>query len=324
MLEEVESNLFRIEVPLPENPLRSVNSYVIRAGERNLVIDTGMEREECWSVLTSSFDRLGVRLDRTDFFVTHFHIDHMGLVASLASPRSKVYYHQPEADFVAKLNERARLRSVLSTLARQCGFPDHETEEFVGKHPAFDGTAPALPQFTILADGDPLEIGDYRFECVQTPGHTIGHMCLYEPAKKILVSGDHVLGDITPNISSWSDEYDALREYLRSLGRVGALDVELVLPGHRRIFKDLAARIGELRRHHEARLAEALSGVRGSAKTAYGVAAQMSWDFTAPWERFPVLQKWFATGEAWSHLKHLEQDGLLRSETRDGVVLFTA
>jgi glyoxylase-like metal-dependent hydrolase (beta-lactamase superfamily II) len=323
VLEEVAPNLFRIEVPLPQNPLRSVNSYVIR-GERNLVVDTGMEREECWQALTSSLDRLGVRLDRTDFFVTHFHIDHMGLVPRLASPRSKVYYHQPEADLIPTFYERPRFSAKLTALALQCGFPDDEAREFVEAHPAFEGDSPAPLQFTILADGDTLEVGNYRFECVQTPGHTIGHTCLYEPAKKILLSGDHVLGDITPNISSWSDEYDALREYLRSLDRVAALDVKLVLPGHRRVFTDLRGRIDELRSHHEARLQEALSGVRGVSRSAYGVAARMTWDFTAPWERFPLIQKWFATGEAWSHLKHLEQDGMLRSETHEGVVLFTA
>ena len=70
-----------------------------------------------------------------------------------------------------------------------------------------------------------MNVGDYRFEYVETPGHTKGHTCLYEPERKILVAGDHILLDITPNISLWNYEQDLLKEYMTSLDKVCKLDV---------------------------------------------------------------------------------------------------
>ena len=42
MVQEICSNLFCIEVPLPDSPLKSLNSYVVCAPDRSLIIDTGL------------------------------------------------------------------------------------------------------------------------------------------------------------------------------------------------------------------------------------------------------------------------------------------
>ena len=70
-------------------------------------------------------------------------------------------------------------------------------------------------------------------------------MCLYEPEKKILISGDHLLGDITPNISCYSSDGDPLGDYLASLEKVRRLDIRIVLPEHpppreKALFEQLA------------------------------------------------------------------------------------
>ncbi|GAF68517.1 unnamed protein product, partial [marine sediment metagenome] len=169
-----------------------------------------------------------------------------------------------------------------------------------------------------------INIGDYLFKCIETPGHTNGHMCLYEPSKKIFISGDHILNDITPNISLWSDEWDPLNEYLMSLDKVYDLDVKLVLPGHRSIFKDFKGRIQELKYHHQARVGEVLSALEKGGKNAFQVAPQLSWDVTyEAWELFPTLQKWFAFGETVAHLKYLEEKGKIRREMQGQKVVFS-
>jgi glyoxylase-like metal-dependent hydrolase (beta-lactamase superfamily II) len=312
MIEEVSNQLFRIEVPLPQNPLKSVNSYLVMGAERHLMIDTGMNRNECWESLQASLRKLNVATQDIDIFVTHFHADHMGLVTHLTSDQSKVYYHQPEADLLARFEEDGFLESRILEYAGRAGFPEQETQQSLMKHPAFRYTPPYYPEFDLLQEGDVLAVGDYCFECIQTPGHTIGHMCLYERQHQILVSGDHILGDITPNISSWDETLNALGDYLESLDKVARLKVALVLPGHRRIFRDLQGRVAELKQHHEKRLQEVRSLVHASGKTAYEVASGMTWDFAAPWSQFPVMQKWFATGEAATHLKFLEDEGVVR------------
>ncbi len=322
MIEELEANLFRIEVPLPQNPLKSINSYIVRGNERNLMIDTGMNRKECSDVLESSLKKLGVSMSRTDIFVTHFHADHMGLVTHLKSDKTRVYYHQPEADFVALMKKDGYLMEKIDEFARLAGFSEVEIEESLKRHPAFKYGPPHYPEFSILGEGDALDLGEFHFECVQTPGHTAGHMCLYERDKKLLVSGDHILGDITPNISAWADDVNALKDYLDSLDKVSRYDVSLVLPGHRSVFKNLRGRIEELKLHHAKRLDEVRRIVQSEAKTAYRVAAEITWDFAGPWETFPVMQKWFATGEAKTHLRFLEDEGTVTREERGNQTYF--
>ena len=100
-----------------------------------------------------------------------------------------------------------------------------------------------MPAFQPCKEGDTFSIGDYRFTCVETPGHSFGHMCLYDPGKKYLIAGDHILGDITPNIQCWFDDWDPLKTYFASLDKTYKLDVKLVLPGHRAIFSDCRRRI---------------------------------------------------------------------------------
>jgi glyoxylase-like metal-dependent hydrolase (beta-lactamase superfamily II) len=92
-------------------------------------------------------------------------------------------------------------------------------------------------KFSFLKDGDAINVGNYTFQCVETPGHTTGHMCLYESSKKILISGDHILNVTTPNISLLDYRQNLLGEYVSSLDKVYKLYVELVLPGHGDVFR---------------------------------------------------------------------------------------
>jgi hypothetical protein len=63
MIEEIVTNLYKIEIPLPESPLKSVDSYVIKSQGRNLIIDTGMNREECLNAMMAGLKELAVRIE---------------------------------------------------------------------------------------------------------------------------------------------------------------------------------------------------------------------------------------------------------------------
>ncbi|HBV99132.1 MAG: beta-lactamase [Peptococcaceae bacterium BICA1-7] len=321
MIARVLPNLYRIEVPLPGNPLKALNSYVIKGPGRNLVIDTGMNREECSSVMFSDLKELQVELEETDFFITHMHADHSGLVGTLASPASRVFCSRPDADIIVSTD------SWNGVLKGAClnGFPEGELQIALKKHPGYKYAHRGYIEFTTVRDGDSIDIGDYHFRCVETPGHTRGHMCLYDREKKIFVSGDHVLDDITPNISMFvSDEGNPLQDYLASLDKVCRLDIELVLPGHRSLIKDLRKRVEQLKQHHVERAEEILSILAKGEAHAYVVASKMSWDIDCPtWEQFPTPQKWFATGEAIAHLRYLEGEGRVKREIKNNINVFS-
>jgi glyoxylase-like metal-dependent hydrolase (beta-lactamase superfamily II) len=311
MPDEIKTNLYRIEVPLPDNPLKSINSYLVKGPDRNLVIDTGMMRPPCEKALREGLDDLGVDLAVTDFFITHLHADHMGLVGELATDTSTVYFNRPDGGMIeaGRKNPKRFIERMIDH-AKRGGFPEQEVEESLRKHPGMRYSPPQYPPLEYLDDGDVLEAGDYRFVVVHTPGHTPGHQCLYETNHKLLLSGDHVLGDITPNITVWREEDDSLGDYLESLDKVAEIDVELVLPGHRTAFADCRGRIAELKQHHRNRLDEVLSILDGGSRTVYEIASKMTWDIVVKsWDDFPVVQKWFAVSEAAAHLRHLEIRG---------------
>ncbi len=174
-----------------------------------------------------------------------------------------------------------------------------------------------------LSDHDTIAIGDYTLRVVTTPGHTPGHICLYEPDAKFFISGDHVLGDITPHIQAWGDGEDPLGEFITSLQRVDTLDIDLCLPGHRELVEDCSGRIGELIEHHHERAAEVVAILDDGPKTAYDIAGLMTWDIRArSWEDFPVMQRWFATGEAIAHIRFLEARGSVGRASENGLVLY--
>ena len=325
MTEEILPDLYKIEIPLPRSPLKALNSYLIKGEGRFLIIDTGMNREECLHAMHSNLEALGVDLKKTDFFITHLHADHLGLTSSLATETSRVYFSQKEADYtndeITKTGELWKKRDAefLSN-----GFPEDELQRAAEKHPGRRYSSKQHIDFYTLKEGDPLEIGDYSFRGIDTPGHTPGHMCLYEANKKILVAGDHILFDITPNITTWVEMDNALKTYLASLEKVYALDVNLVLPGHRRIMNNHRKRIRELQEHHQARLNEALSALEDGEKTAYQVAPLISWDISyKSWESFPAQQKWFAFGETLAHLHYLEAEGLIKGTTKEQRISFS-
>jgi glyoxylase-like metal-dependent hydrolase (beta-lactamase superfamily II) len=146
---------------------------------------------------------------------------------------------------------------------------------------------------------------------------------LYEPDKKILVAGDHILIDITPNIQCWSDDQNPLQDYLASLDKVNDMEIDLVLPGHRRLITDHKKRIAELKEQHERRLREVLSILGGDPRTAFEVASRMTWDLDCDsWEEFPRAQKWFATGEAIAHLRYLEKQGSILRKDEERMITF--
>jgi len=318
MIEEVFPSIFKIEIPIPDNPLRATNSYLVVSEDRFLIIDTGMNREECMKRMASSLKELEVDLNRTDFFVTHSHSDHIGLVSELKKDGSKLFFNSPDAEV---LQDPAHWTK-LATFAAVNGFP--EAEAAIERHPGRKYLFRGSLDFDLLREGDEIRIGEYHFKCLETPGHTRGHICLYEPRTKILFSGDHILGGITPNISRWAEGADPLGEYLDSLKKVEEYDIELVLPGHRNPLGNPEQRIKELINHHEARSMEILSILENGRQSAYQVATQMTWDIDCEfWVDFPLPQKWFATGETLSHLQHLERKGLLKREWREGKAFYS-
>jgi glyoxylase-like metal-dependent hydrolase (beta-lactamase superfamily II) len=322
----VTDRISRVVVTLPNNPLRSLNSYIVHGNDRNLLIDTGFHLDVSFKDLTEGLHALDIDMERTDIFLTHCHADHTGNAGRIASDESVIYASAVDKVLINRfVTDNAGLKKFFYDQMCLAGFPEDKAAPSLGVNPAIKNNEPVAFMMTSVDEDHIFDLGGVRLRAFYTPGHTPGHMCLSVDADGILFTGDHILFDITPNITEWIDMDDALGSYMDSLRRVRGMDVRLALPAHREggNFKD---RIDALLDHHEARLIEALNIVaREPGQTCYEIASQMKWRVRGGgWDSFPLSQLYFAVGETKSHLRHLEVRGEIKIETADGADRFTA
>jgi glyoxylase-like metal-dependent hydrolase (beta-lactamase superfamily II) len=316
-VEEIFDNIYQLRVPLPGNPLKFLNSYLIKGSPRSLLIDTGFNLPECKDALLKGMETLGLDWSEVDFFITHAHYDHAGLVQELAGKKSTIYCSGVDAEILMAFRTSDYWNQV-SLLYGNQGYPAEELEKRRKDMIDFFAEQKNDIGLTHVEEGTVLAVGGYLLTCISTPGHTPGHMCLYEPKHKFLIAGDHILADITSNITAWLNFHDSLGQYLKSLNKIDLMEIDMVLPGHRERISDCHERIAELKSHHQNRLAEALVILRQGPMTGYQVASRMHWDMPHDdWEQVPYFQKWFATGEAVAHLEHLAEQGLVQRIQQD-------
>jgi glyoxylase-like metal-dependent hydrolase (beta-lactamase superfamily II) len=320
MIEEVLPGVFRMAIPLPRSPLKATNSYLIWDRERPLVIDTAFNRPECRESFVSLLREAGQEIDSVDYFVTHLHADHLGLAASLARNSTVVYFNEPDLP-LARPDDA--YWAWMGEIYEEHGLPLAVSREAMDRHPGrIYGPDRDFP-YTILQDGDVLRKGNYTLRCVQAVGHTPGHMCLLAEEPNVLFCGDHILGDITPNITMWTGMADPLGCYLSSLDMIAGLHVSRALTGHRSIVSDCAKRIEELKQHHAWRLNEVVAVLRDGEQDAASVTPRISWDLRYErWDDVHPVQKLFATGEAIAHLQYLATRGVITSSKRGGRIRY--
>ena len=137
MTEEIRPNLFRIVVPLPDSPLKEINSYVVVSDERNLIIDTGMNRPECKEVLAAGLKEIGVDLNETDFVATHLHADHQGLISTFMTANSKAYMGELDSPTFRGTSNTWSKDGFMENYAHRSGFPADELAASMENHPGF-------------------------------------------------------------------------------------------------------------------------------------------------------------------------------------------
>ncbi|HHE41645.1 MAG TPA: MBL fold metallo-hydrolase [Dehalococcoidia bacterium] len=321
MIQEMLPGILRLEVPLPKSPLKATNSYVVLDHDRPLVIDTAFNRPECRAALEGLLVEAGVDLDRVDFFVTHLHADHLGLAPSLARNGTAIYFNEPDMPLARPSDEYWEW---MGHVYERHGLPLHDSRIAMDRHPGRIYGPERDFAYTVVRDGDVFHKAGYTLRCFQTIGHTPGHMCLLVEGHRALFCGDHILGDITPNITMWIGMDNPLGHYLWSLDATARLGLEYAFTGHRSIVTDCSARIAQLKDHHAVRCNEVLAALADGEKDAATVTPLISWDLRYErWDDVHPVQKLFATGETIAHLQYLEKLGKVKRRESEGRVLFS-
>ena len=327
MVEIVHKNpdIYKIPVFLPNNPLKILNSYVIKTPSANLVIDTGFNQPECLEALTEGLRELDIDMDKTTLFLTHLHSDHVGLTNDIATGNTRILINEIDYDYMK--NERnSDYRPWMEEKFYHEGLSWDMIELQRKVSPARAYAPKYLFRAETVKDGDTFKIGDYRFRCIWTPGHTPGHTCLYMEDYHILFAGDHILFDITPNITMWRGVEDSLGNYLESLKKIESMDIDVTLPGHRNNDMDLHERIHQIQAHHDRRIQQTLSIIQETpGLNACQIGAKMTWSMRGKnWDEFPIQQKWFAIGETISHLDYLIKRNKITRHEENGSTYYTS
>lgn len=321
-----DPDIYKIDVPLPENPLRVLNSYVIKTSGESLLIDTGFNQPECLEALEEGMRELNLDPSSLSLFLTHCHSDHIGLVNHISNENTRIYMSEKEYRYLQTFYDGGNHWKNMEKRMLSEGLSPELINRQRTVNPA-RAYAPKDP-FTILPikDQERIRFGDYQIQFIATPGHTPSHMCLYLPDKGILFSGDHILFDITPNITYWTGVEDSLGDYLDSLEKISRLDLQLVLPGHRGNTPDAYGRIRQIREHHRRRLEQTMDAISADpGLNAEQIGARLTWKMRGKsWEEFPIQQKWFALGETIAHLDYLEKRGQIhRDKNGEGIFVYT-
>ncbi len=324
---EVAPGILRLQLPIQMPGLGHVNCYAIEDEQGVAVVDPGMPGPQSWKALLDRFNRAGFALRHVHtVVVTHSHVDHFGASGKLrVDAGARVVTHDSFRTWWDPTDVDEDLDDVPE------GRPWDQPTPWGGEHPRpplrvrlrYKFLRPMMKQWFAtpspsvrLEDAQVIELGGREWVSVHTPGHTPDHLCLFDPANGVLLSGDHVLPSITPHISGIDAGPDPLTDFFASLEKVGDLDgVTLALPAHGHPFDDLAGRVKDIRRHHEERLQRLREAAASLGEASVEQLAQ----------RLFRPRSWgsMADSETYAHLEHLRLSGQADRRERDGHLVYS-
>jgi glyoxylase-like metal-dependent hydrolase (beta-lactamase superfamily II) len=317
--ERVRDGLWSVPVPIPHNPLRYTNTYLSLADDGVLVIDPGWFATETWDALLAGLAVAGAELsDVVGVVVTHMHADHHGLSARVKQETGAwIAMHPAERDALPSSMRETVESSFDHDWLKSSGVPADIAARLEFTPEAMKPFMELAQPDILLADGDFVPHGDRTLRAVWTPGHTPGHICLYDEAKDVLLTGDHVLPRISPAIGMTVGDDDPLSSYVSSLEKIGEYDSAEVLPAHEYRFRGIARRTVALIQHHQERCDEISQVLRECGdSTTWEITERLTW--SRGWENVRGIMRRSALAETGAHLQYMRKHGSV--ELVDGEV----
>jgi glyoxylase-like metal-dependent hydrolase (beta-lactamase superfamily II) len=308
--ERVLPGVFRLRLPLPWPGVPHCNAWAVAAGDGVVLFDTGMHQPGSIAHLERALAMCNLSLEHVRLVVcTHAHSDHYGQAATIVQRASCELWMHPNHEHMthwAQDPDAAIARRV--EVARQSGVPEEPLRRFLAERREVvreTGIAAVVEPDRALLPGVVIETDLGPWSVHETPGHAPSHVCLFQAQRRLLISGDHLLGRISL-FFDYGYTPDPVGEFLHSLDVVQELGARLCLPGHGRTFTDVHAHIEGNRRLVAERLQATLTALSGEQRTAFEIVP-LVYDvelsaFTAPWLLTETL----------AFLSHLEADGRVR------------
>ncbi len=251
--ERIQPGIWRLKLPCPWPGVPHGNAWALQRGAGLVLVDTGVGGPGRMRMVDIALAQAGFGVEDVELVVcTHSHSDHYGLAASICEETGCELWMHPKWDHIRPMADdpQAALDARLE-VARMSGVPLAALERYRerGGKPEDLIDAIRVPDRELVPGVD-VETDVGTWQVIETPGHAPSHVCLHQPERRLLLSGDHLLGR-TVLYFDYGHTPDPLGEYRESLDRVEPLDVDLCLPGHGKPFREPAAKIAEVRRESD-------------------------------------------------------------------------
>jgi glyoxylase-like metal-dependent hydrolase (beta-lactamase superfamily II) len=305
--DKVLPGVWRLRLPLPWPGVPHVNAWALTAGSGVVLIDTGLDEPGALGQLERALDQAGLRLDHIRLLVcTHAHSDHYGLAGPIVDAAGcELWMHPNHGHMTRAATDPERTLERRLEVARQSGIPEEALQRYrEARKGAGIGIARVVEPDRALLPGVEVETDLGTFQVYETPGHAPSHICLHQPERGILISGDHLLGRVSLYYD-YGHTPDPAGEFLESLDVIDALDSSLCLAGHGRPFRDVTEHIEANRREvaeRMGRVRHALEQADGRPLTPFEIVPILLGDPNPS----PMMVNW-GLSETLSYLRHLER-----------------
>jgi glyoxylase-like metal-dependent hydrolase (beta-lactamase superfamily II) len=302
--------LWRLRLPLPWPGVPHCNAWAIAAGPGIVLVDTGMHQPGSMAQLERALDQVNLRLEHVRLILsTHAHSDHWGQAAPIRDSAGCEFWMHPNHAHATRSHDdpEAALARRLE-VGRQSGVPEAALEAYAERAKEIpSGVARVIEPDRALVPGVEIHSDLGTWEVYETPGHAPSHISLFQPERRLLISGDHLLGRISLFYDyGWTP--DPAGEFLASLDVVDQLDARLCLSGHGRPFVDVPGHIDANRKLVHERVDAVLGALNGEPRTAVEIVP-IVYD-----EPLNQLNANWRLSETLSYLRHLEVAGRVTHE----------
>ena len=331
---EIEGVLqFKIDIPFD---VKFVCLYLFEADGKKILIDAGLYFRDWIKLFTEGLTEKNLSLKDIDYcFISHEHLDHVGIVKKIkrANPNVQVLMHEITDKNIKWMADRANddeIKEAANDVAKEMmtyGITDYYSKRVVQYFTTWPKMYRYVKPDVVLHDEDEIEIGSHKLKIIWTPGHALGHICIFDANTRFLYSGDHILSRITPHIGIFntspvirqSHDFDNILDlYLKSLDKIDALNPKIIFPSHQEVIYNPHERILEIKEHHKNRLNEITNMIKNKPMTPFKIS-QIHFG-----EDLDEMNMFLALNEVLSHLIYLERQERVKRIEKDGTFLFSS
>src|SRR5919197_6540332 len=303
--DRVLPGLWRLRLPLPWPGVPHVNAWALAAGSGVVLVDTGLDEPGAMRQLEHALDEAGLRLEHVRLLVcTHAHSDHYGLAGPiLREAGCELWMHPNHSHLTKAAADPERMLERRIEVARQSGVPADALARYESqRRDQGIGVAEVVLPDRELLPGVEVDTDLGSWQVYETPGHAPSHVVLHQPDRRLLLSGDHLLGRVSLYYD-YGYSPDPAGEFLHSLDVVEQLDARLCLSGHGRTFTDVQGHIEASRALVRERIEKVHFVISRGEITAYDAVPQVYGQAITP-----MNASWWL-GETLCYLTHLERSG---------------